>query len=173
MGALLSAVGMISGPAKVTSGIAAAASKHFISDERRWQQCTVGAALGAAMAATLSVCGYGPANPAYFVGVSALAGGFGPLLGPRYSQTFRNLSKFFGTKIESVLGRSKPLNEKVRNCLGALPAGATKEGVAGLMYADGRLVGLLAGTLVEAVHLTAVLWLMDGKQAHSQEEPSR
>lgn len=175
MGALISATFMIGGAAKVSAGIAAAASKHFTDKKSPWIQAALGAGLGAAIASGLAAVGYGPSSIPYFVGASALAGGLGPILGPRYSQMFRNISKFCGTRIEAGLQKTgalkKQLSSKARNCLGALPAGATKEGFAGLLYADGHIAGLIAGTMVEAIHLAAVLWLMDNKQCEKQPAP--
>jgi len=172
MGALVSAL-FARGPAKVAGGIAAAATAHFAGKRSPWTQAAAGAALGATLGAGLALAGFAPVGVGYFVAISALSGGVGPILGPRYSQLFRNLSKNFGTRMEAGLRKARlvkhPLKERVRNCLGALPAGATKEGVTGLLYADGHLAGLVAGTLVEAIHLTAVFMLMDG---HDKSAPA-
>lgn len=153
------------GPAKVAGGIAAAASAHFARGRHPAIQAALGATLGAGLGLGVAALGFAPIGLPAFTAICAVSGAIGPLLGPRYSQMFRNLSQRCGTAIEARLLKSnrigKPFAPHVRNCLGALPAGASKEGLTGLIYADGHISGLVAGTLVESIHLVAVFLLMD------------
>jgi len=168
-GAMLAAI-MIQGPLKVAAGIASAAAEHMASDNPL-KKAAVGAAIGAALGLALCASGMLPLNLLTSALVSGGAGAIGPVVGPRYTQMFRNLSKSFGGAFEAGLGKigvvNSPMPWKLRNCLGALPSSVLKEGLNGYIYSDGRLSGLIAGSVMDATQQVAVFIYSRTRSARS------
>ena len=117
------------------------------------------------MGTGLSLIGFAPLGLAATVALSAIGAAAGSVLGPGYSQIFRNLSKDIGSAAERGLKKlgiiKNPLNRRLRNGIGAFPSGGVKEGVNGLVYADGHLLGLLAGVGMEIIHQVSVFAFSD------------
>ncbi|HEY3997445.1 MAG TPA: hypothetical protein VGO93_01175, partial [Candidatus Xenobia bacterium] len=147
---------LLAGPSKVAAGIGAASAHHFVGDRPRLKPL-VAAGVGGALGAGLAAVGFAPLA---VIPISAAAAAAGTIVGPRYSQAFRNLSKTIGSGVERGLKRlgliQNPLNPRLRNSIGAFPSGAAKEGVNGLVYADGHLIGLIAGAGMEIIHQVSV-----------------
>lgn len=125
-----------------------------------WKQVAVGAATGAALGAALAALGQAPAGAALTVGLSALAGGAGPLFGPRFSQGFRNLGNDSGHLANRGLRRlgvpEEKLNEELANNIGAFPSQFLKEGLRSFINSDMQVSATLVGGLVESAELIAL-----------------
>jgi len=125
-------------------------------------QSAVGAGTGAALGFGLAAMGLAPGGMALTVGMSALAGGIGPLFGPRFSQGFRNLAQDSGqaaVKGLEKLGVPKgAVNEDVANGIGSFPSQFIKEGLRGFVNSDFQISGMLVGGAVESFELIELFW---------------
>lgn len=162
------------GASKVAAGIGGALGAVVASD-KPGLKLLCSAAVGGAFGAGLAALGFAPLGIAAMAAVSAVGAAAGSAIGPRYSQFFRNLSKDVGTAAERLAQKvgivDKPLNPRLRNSLGAVPSGALKEGVNGLVYADGNLIGLAAGVLMEAAHQVSVFMFAHMPEGHAESAP--
>lgn len=135
-------------------------------------QAGVGALAGAALGTGLVLLGQAPGGPALTIGLSAAAGGLGPLFGPRFSQGFRNLAVDSGNA--AVHGLEKlgvppgKINQDVAMGIGAFPSQFMKEGLRGFINSDMQLSGLLVGGAVESLELIELFWEQkhDGDDHH-------
>lgn len=127
-----------------------------------WTQAAVGAGTGAALGWGLSAMGMAPGGAALTIGLSALAGGLGPLFGPRFSQGFRNLAQDSGeaaVKGLEKLGVPKgKINEDVAMGIGSFPSQFIKEGLRGFVNSDFQISGMLVGGAVESLELIELFW---------------
>lgn len=131
-----------------------------LEDAPAWKKVAVGAATGAALGAALSALGQAPAGVALTVGLSALAGGTGPLFGPRFSQGFRNFGNDSGRLATQGLRKlgvpEEKLNEEMANNIGAFPSQFLKEGLRSFINSDMQVTATLVGGLVESAELIAL-----------------
>ncbi|GMU57031.1 MAG: hypothetical protein AMXMBFR33_61770 [Candidatus Xenobia bacterium] len=131
-----------------------------LEDEPTWKKVAVGAATGAALGGALVALGQAPAGMALTVSLSALAGGVGPMFGPRFSQGFRNLGQDSGRVANQGLRRlgvpEEKLNDELANNIGAFPGQFLKEGLRGFINSDMNVSALFVGGLVESAELIAL-----------------
>lgn len=140
-------------------------------DASPWAQAALGAASGAALGFGLSSLGMAPAGMAMTVGLSAAAGGLGPLFGPRFSQGFRNLASDSGNKLlqgleKAGLAKAEGSHELAKG-LGAFPSQFLKEGLRGFINSDFQLSGMLVGGVTESLELVELFW--EDKHLEKQE----
>ncbi len=145
-----------------------------LDDAPVWKQVTVGAATGAALGGALAALGQAPAGAALTVGLSALAGGVGPLFGPRFSQGFRNFGLDSGLAANRALRKlgvpEEKLNEELANNIGAFPSQFLKEGLRGFINSDMQVSALFVGGLVESAELIALYAEQKkGQKGHSHQ----
>lgn len=131
-----------------------------LEDAPAWQRVLLGASAGAALGGSLAALGQAPAGAALTIGLSALAGGVGPLFGPRFSQGFRNLGNDSGRLANQGLRKlgvpEEKLNEEMANNLGAFPSQFLKEGLRGFINSDLDFSAMLVGGVVESAELIAL-----------------
>lgn len=163
----------VPGPAKVAGGIGAAMGARM---ESKWAQALVGAASGAALGGALAAIGYAPVSIATAALGSALAGGVGPFIGPRFSQFFRNLAQDAGRGISNLLVKTgvidKPMDDKKAGVLGSVPAAFLKEGMRGFQLSDGGLSGFVIGGLMESVQQAQIAWSSKKEEQADQAPPT-
>jgi hypothetical protein len=139
-----------------TAKIAGAIGAGLGSTARgRARQLTLAAATGAALGAALGAAGLAPGGILVPALVNAAGGALGTVIGPRFSQLFRNLANDAGRYLASHSGRR--VSERTATILGAAPAQFLKEGIRGFIDSDFSLRGLLVGGIIETaelVHLT-------------------
>ncbi len=166
----------VAGPAKVVAGVASATIEKLAPQQAAWRKALLGAGLGAGLGVLAVLGGAVSGTPLVAIVLCGCGGAVGPLAGPRYSQSYRNVSQAVGKQVERGLQRAHVLRDslppRVRNCLGTIPSGALKEGVTGLVFADGHLLGLAAGAVMEAVHETFVFLFMGAPKTPAEQQPA-
>lgn len=159
MGAVASGF-FLPGASKATGGVASALASRYGADLHPAARAALGAGLGAGLAVAFGALGASPVPPAFLVASSALGGGVGPLLGPRFGQLIRNVSHDLGGAMESGARQAgilkKPLSPAVAGCLGALPAGLLSEFGKSYVFSDGSLLGLAIGGVAQTIQLVDI-----------------
>lgn len=133
-----------------------------LEDQPVWKRMAAGAVTGAALGGALSAIGMAPAGMGLTVALSALAGGVGPVFGPRFSQGFRNLGNDSGRMANNGLRKlgvpEEKLSEDLANQIGAFPGQFLKEGLRGFINSDMQISGMLVGGAVESFELIELYW---------------
>ncbi|MEW6280278.1 MAG: hypothetical protein AB1758_16740 [Candidatus Eremiobacterota bacterium] len=156
------------GPSKIAGGIGAAAGAKC---KNPWAKALMGAAVGAATGATLAAVGFAPVSVTMAAAGCGLAGAVGPFFGPRFSQFFRNVAEDAGMGIDKVQSSitDRPMSEKTRNAVGAVPAAFVKEGLRGFMYSDGGLSGFIIGGTMESIQQAHIMFFSQKEEKQNQE----
>jgi len=144
----------VPGPAKMAGGIGAAIGTRMKS---KTAKSVVGGIAAAAIGGTLAAIGFAPVSIPVAIAACGAAGVLGPILGPRYSQFFRNLSNDVGNLLEKgakkigLVKDDKDIDPKRKNVLGAIPSSFIKEGIRGFALSDGNIAKMLAGGVMESI----------------------
>ena len=163
------------GTSKIAGAVASGIGASLGTKVSPLTQAAVGAASGAALGLGLSVMGLAPGGMALTIGLSAAAGGLGPLFGPRFSQGFRNLAQDSGAaavKGLEKLGVPKgKINEDVANGIGSFPSQFLKEGLRGFVNSDFQISGMLVGGAIESLELVELFWEQKKRGKEGAEGP--
>jgi hypothetical protein len=161
------------GPAKMAAGIASAAAQRWGPQSSPRARMLVGGLLGASLGAGLAAVGYTPVGVLPAALVSGTAGAVGLFFGPRYAQFFRNVGKRTGGALDRGLQTAglthKPLPPRIRNTLGALPAGVGSEALKVAIYADGGPLSIVVGGLAAGIQMGDIYLRADAKNAPARE----
>lgn len=162
------------GAAKVSGGIAGAVAERWFGNQPAGLRMILGGAVGAGVAVAGHLAGL--AGPSLWIsaGVGGLTGALSPLIGPRFGQFVRNLSRDAGVGAEAGLRKAgvleKPLGPVTRNLIGAIPVGLATEMGKALAYADGNLLGMLVGGVAQTLQIVDVLYQSEQKTGSRGED---
>ncbi|MDQ7826445.1 MAG: hypothetical protein RDV48_26825 [Candidatus Eremiobacteraeota bacterium] len=164
----------ISGPSKITAGLGAAVSERWVETDKTWLKSLVSGATAAAFGAGLCAIGLSPVGLGTAVAVNAAAGALGPIVGPRFSQFFRNLSNKMGDAADKA-GRKlgvikKPLTEKSKNLVGAMPSSFMKEGLRTFALSDGSVGAIALAGLLETLETLHIFLFAKGDKEKAGEK---
>lgn len=149
------------GTSKLAGAVGSGIGSTF-EDASPATRAAIGAASGAALGLGMSALGLAPAGTLLTVGLSAAAGGIGPLFGPRFSQGFRNMAEDSGKVAVNGLRKmgvpEEKLSDDLARGIGSFPSQFIKEGLRGFVNSDFQLSGLAVGGFVESLELVELFW---------------